>query len=739
MPIAFKNLLPAETRYRSIHEDTIEELGDILKRGWNPSYSMTVVMTPSGKARVVDGSHRYSALLRLSRKVPPEIDPDYPVQCTVLEPHTPARILTALAGKTNIENEACAKMTLPDRVFYLVIVVKELLSAKNLDYNAECLWIISSAEIQTTLQDGTGTTVEIAKSKSMLDGLVALVRQWVTAHDVQHWGLHNPQHSLYASLWQNISFLNERGSAFWVELYMRWTPYIKGLEGFPKGTYPPAPSQDTYAAELKKNGIITYNAMYPGICNDGDYVRKALESLGPKHMRPKYEFLWQRLVAQFLLTGKAATKAFTESVTKQWNAQEAHEGDLYALWLAASDMRKKYNSSMAGTIWHSMSACDWPLCAGGCATQVKICDVCDAYSACEACSVIAAVSDMWPTTKLCVLMPDTSRQNMCICPVCAVCFVMKAATTEDSELLADDGKLRDQWPILAAKADKTAAKDCITCGVGLACLAHGSKQFWSKAAGEYRIENLALNVREWFQGQHRVLTDIFTNLASRTFLAEEKRKFTTAREVEIKLALGSTDLGMWTAIDPGRKAKSSKAIPAILNSAGGHPPQTSPLATKLEVYSKMIAEATPSGPRRSLRIEHTTWQKWWEEAKSDETQKGRYSFVYLDPMYDDFPPSSDFEQLRALIYYVTTPGAVILLFHGFVHLVAYAQKLCEPSTKKTVSRTYFIRPLFFSYFVARRIQNCTWCLRHSFSGEQTHGMGRRKPGKCQGTLRSTRL
>jgi len=737
MPIAFKNLLPAETRYRSIHEDTIEELGDILKRGWNTSFSMTVVSTPCGKVRVVDGSHRYSALLRLSRKVPAEIDPDYPVQCTVLEQHTPARILTALAGKTNIENEACAKMTLPDRVFYLVIVVKEALHVKSLDFNAECLWIISSAEIQTALQDGTGSTVEIAKSKSMLDGLVALVRQWVTAHDVQHWGVHYPQHALYASLWQNIAFVNERGSAFWVELYMRWTPYIKGLEGFLKGLYPPAPQQDTYAAELKKNGIVTYHAMYPGICNDADYVRKALESLGPKHMRPKYEFLWQRLVAQFLLTGKTATKAFTESVTKQWTTQEGQEGDLYALWLAASNMRKRYNSSMAGTIWHSMSACDWPLCAGHCSTPVQTCDVCDAYSACEACSVIDALGEMWPRTKLFVLLPDTTRRQMSICPVCAVCFVMKAATTEDSDLLADDGRVRDQWSILATKADKSAAKECITCGVGLACLAHGSKQFWSRAAGEYRLEDLATNVREWLNGQHRVLTDIFTNLASRTFLAEEKRKFTTAREVETKVALGSTDLGMWTAIEPGRKAKAVKATTANVHIFGGNAPQSSPVATKLEVYNKLLAEATPSGPQRSLRIEHSTWQKWWEEAKSDETQKGRYSFVYLDPMYDDFPSSSDFEKLRALIYYVTTPGAVILLFHGFIHLVAYANKLCEPSTKKTVTYIYCISPLFH-FFFAHRIRNCTWCLRHSFLGERSFGMGRPKAVKHQGTLRSTR-
>jgi hypothetical protein len=676
MPIAFKNILPALQKYRSIHEDTIEELSDSLKRGWNPSYSMIVVKVGSNAVRVVDGSHRYASLSRLFRKTPPEIHGDYPVQCTVLRENTPPRILTALAGKTNMDNESYQKMTLPDRVYYLVIVIKEAIHAKNLDYSAECLWTISSTEIQTALQDGSGTTVQIAQSKSVLDGLVALVRQWVTAHDATHWGAPTAKHELFASLWQNIAFLNERGSAFWFELYKRWIPFSPG------GSVP-GPPQEAYAAELKKNGIVSYTSMYPGICNDGDYARKALDALGPKHMRAKYEYLFQRLAGHFLLTGKTVTRAFTESITKHWTEKDTLEGDLYALWLSASEVRKKYNSTMAGTIWHSMSECDWPLCPGDSSTAVRRCDICDAYSACGACSQIDALHDSWPSTKLYMHMPDASQSQMAICPVCAVCFVLTACTSGNNDLVTDDGTLRVLWPTLAAKADKSAADECITCCVGLACLVHGSKPKWSKAPGEFKVEELSLKLQEWFRAQHRVVIEVFQNLASRTYLAEAKRKFTLAREVEIRLALGSTDLGLWTQIDATRRPKPGKNAPAILHSTAGQVAQSA-METKLAVYNQMILEATPSGPNRSIRIEHSTWQKWWEAAKSDESQKGKYSFVYLDPMYDDFPTSSDFELLRALIYYVTTPGAVILLFHGFVHLVAYARKLCESSTKKTV-------------------------------------------------------
>ena len=94
---------------------------------------------------------------------------------------------------------------------------------------------------------------------------------------------------------------------------------------------------------------------------------------------------------------------FAEAVTKQWNARDSLEGDLYALWVAASEIRKQYNSTMAATIWHSMSLCDWPLCAGDSSTTVRLCEMCDAYSACAACSKIDPVRDLWPLTELYVL------------------------------------------------------------------------------------------------------------------------------------------------------------------------------------------------------------------------------------------------------------------------------------------------------------------------------------------------
>lgn len=679
MQIPLKYIRPATSRFRSIHEDAIVELQQSLKKGWNTSFSMITVRIAHSLVKVVDGSHRHAALMRLLAAG--LISEEYPVLCTVLQISTPATALMALAGKTNVDNETFQKMTLPDRVFYIVIVIREALQQRNAPFSPECLWTVSRTEIQALLQDGNGSTVQIATSASMLDGLLACVRQWVTAHDAANWGNTLPKAALYGSLWQNIAFLNECGSSWWVALYQRWDKYITAAG---QGKDWVGPTQEQYAAELKRNGLVQYTAVYPGIFNAEEYIRKALEKAGPKHMRPKYEFIWQRIAAYFLLHGKAPPRAFTEVVVKQWAAPDSQEADLFALWARASGIRKDYDASMASTIWHAPSKCDWPGCPGDDTTVVAPCDACNpsatpVYHACQPCSKIAELFSVWPESRLVKRNQDGQQEPMTLCPVCVVAYVTRTRHA------GSDDSIRVEWPVMAVRQNKDADKlDCITCCVGYDCDVHGTKQFWSKAEGLYVIDDLALNQRTWFQGQHEGLSKIFANLSERTFHAAERRRFHIAREIEIKVALGCTDAApMWELIDPTRKPRVFKSL-ATIQRASLVAPET-PLAAKLAFYDKMLREAAPTGPNRSIRIEHTSWQKWWETAKTDETQKGLYQFVFLDPMYYDMPDSTDFELLRALLNYVTTPGAVVLLFHGFAHIVAYAQEICKPSNRKTVS------------------------------------------------------
>lgn len=679
MPIFLKNILPATSKVRACHEDLVAELGQSLKSGWNPSYSMIVVVQGT-RCRVVDGMHRHTALMRLLEKK--IITDEYPVQCTVLREDTPPNILMALAGKTNLDNETFQKMTVADRAYFLVGAFREGLRQINAPHSADCLWVVSRPTIQTLLQEGSGAPVNISTGASVMDGLVALVRAFVTAHDVAHWGALVPPSALYASVWQNISLLNERGSEWWCALYEKWSPFISTESLRMSGE---GPTQDQYAQELKRNGLATYASLYPGVCNDPAYLRKNLEKLGPKHMRPQYEFLWQRIGCHFLLTAKAPSKSFTEAVAKMGSAApDTQEGELYALWRRASDTRKAFDSNMASTIWFPVRNCDWPGCPGDDTTEAKKCDACDpatsrVYHACAGCSKIAALREVWTEARLTKVNADSKQEPLTICPVCAVALLTRTrhVASESKDLL------RLAWPVQSARAEPGGKKDCITCFVGFGCLAHEEKQFWSKAPGEYKVEDTAMNQQEWFNAQHPMLTSIFANLSNRNYLIQTLQKVRTAREIEIKIALGCSDVGaMAKELDPTHQTKIVK--PAAGVALPSSTDQESALSTKLAFYEQLLLSATPSGPNRPLKIEHTSWQKWWESAKRDEAEKGRRSFIYLDPMYDDIPTTSDFELMREMINYVSTPGAIVLIFHGFMHLAHYANELSKQSARKNV-------------------------------------------------------
>jgi hypothetical protein len=413
-------------------------------------------------------------------------------------------------------------------------------------------------------------------------------------------------------------------------------------------------------------------------------------------MRPKYEFLWQKIAGHFLLHGKTAPKAFTESVVKMWSVTALPaEADLFSLWVRASEQRKDFDSSMAYTIWQQLRKCDWPGCTSDSKTVPKPCDVCDPnaikiYHACAPCSKIGALEGVWPESRLVKLNPDSSREPMTVCPVCTVAYV-----TRIRHVAADVSELRLEWPVLAARNDKGGRKDCITCAVGFGCIAHEEKQFWSKAPGEYKIVDLGGNQQQWFAAQHQVIGRIFANLSTRSYLAEAQEKLRTAREIEIKLALGCTDLAaMEKQLDPSQPAR----VPAPTLAPGKVPTRQqteTALQTKLAYYDKMLHDATPSGRFRPIRIEHTSWQNWWETAKTDDSEKGKRSFLYFDPMYDDMPTASEFDLMRLMMNYVSTPGAIGLIFHSFLNLATYAGELCKPSAKKGV----LLLTLFESYLI----------------------------------------
>ena len=268
---------------------------------------------------------------------------------------------------------------------------------------------------------------------------------------------------------------------------------------------------------------------------------------------------------------------------------------------------------------------------------------------------------------------------MTLCPVCTVAYVTRILHNA-----ADVAALRLEWPVLAARNDKNGRQECITCIVGFGCTAHEERQFWSKAPGEYKISDLGGNQQQWFAAQHPVISRIFANLSAKCYLSETQQKLRIAREIEIKLALGCTDLvSMEKQLDPSRPARVVAPTPA-LGQVPTRQQQESALQTKLAYYDKMLLEATPSGRHRPIRIEHTSWQNWWETAKSDPNEKGKRSFLFWDPMYDDVPSASEFDLMRLMMNYVSTPGAIGLVFHAFLHLATYANELCKPSAKKGV-------------------------------------------------------
>jgi hypothetical protein len=105
---------------------------------------------------------------------------------------------------------------------------------------------------------------------------------------------------------------------------------------------------------------------------------------------------------------------------------------------------------------------------------------------------------------------------------------------------------------------------------------------------------------------------------------------------------------------------------------------------KLRLY-KQLENVT--GPK--LAIENLSWQQFWQKAQADTTHAHRaiYSLVIVDPMYNYEMDAAEFATFRAMLNYVTAPGAILILFHAFMHLAAWGLELSKAPKTAKVSNT----------------------------------------------------
>jgi hypothetical protein len=687
--ISFCHILPAVVRYRSLHNEMIDEMYVNLRGRWNCSFSMIVVRvmnsdgTTSERVNVIDGSHRYAALQRnLEEEL---IRPDYKVQCTVYRSGTPSPILHALAGKTNLDNESFQRMTVPDKVHYLVIVLREVLQTRNpaLLNDSGCLWIVTRNEVLAAMAQDGSNHAQFASGDSVMDGLLSLVRCWVSVYDLGMWAEHQQMATRrrYASVWQVVSFLNEQGSEYWLNFRERMNDMLVAAEIAGDGD---GPEKSVYAAELKARSIFTYHASYPGTYSASPYNRANLKLLPAKHRRPQIEFVMQRTALQFMLTGKAASKSFTNGIPTQLGT-EGIERQMYDLWMRAHEIRHDYDDTMAGTFWLPVSKCAWPSCHGKLAqSTIGACDICETdsgavYTCCLDCSKINALGGHWSDLPF-HLQGAGEDVRMRVCPTCAVAFMVRTYANPTVTV-------RTAWPHVSAALEK---EECVRCFVGYGCSAHETRLHWSKGPGKFVLNSLALQLQTWLKQEHPILVAIFTNLEDKRYHRVRREEYLVAREVEFKIAAGSQDLSLWHKLDPAHKVPVGSRPGGLLGTvASMSSAPTGGLGLgafeeKLLLY-KQLENVT--GPK--LAIENLSWQQFWQKAQADTTHAHRaiYTLVIVDPMYNYEMDAAEFATFRAMLNYVTAPGAILILFHAFLHLAAWGLELSKAPKTAKVSNT----------------------------------------------------
>ena len=698
--ISFSEILPAIVRYRNLHNETIDEMKVNLRSKWNCSFAMLVVRvmnsdgSASNKVNVIDGSHRFEALFQLlSAQL---IRPDYKVQCTVYRSDTPAGILNALAGKTNLDNETFQKMTIPDKVYYLVIVIREMLQIKNAAQLSDsgCLWFVTRNEIITAMEEGGSSTNQFASGVSVMDGLLSLARCWVSHYDVAMWIEHQrtPTRDRFASVWQVVTFMNEQGSEFWVNFRDSMNDLLVEAELASDGD---GPDKESYKHEMKaKAGIFTYNANYPSIYASSPYNRANLKSLPPKHRRPQIEFVLQQIACHFLLTGKAAPLKFTSVIPSKITG-EGPDRLVYELWLKANEIRHNYDETMAGTFYYPVGKCAWPSCSAKSTAVINACYICEVehgpvYTCCLDCSKISAFESHWTQLRF-TLNGGTGDQPMHVCPTCAVAFMVRTYGNPVANV-------RTAWPPVSSAIDTDT---CVRCYIGFGCSTHEKAQHWSKAPGFFQMKTLALNLQRWFKQENKVLSDIFENLSEKKYHKERRDQYITARNVEFLIAAGSQNLSLWDVLDPSNKTmrpQHARAGPGLVSLQEGAPILPA-FEQKLNLYRDM--HDAKDGTPRKLEIANTSWQDFWKAAQADTTHRhrGLYNFIVVDPMYNFDMDVLEFASFRSMINYISAPMAVCLVFHSFLLVAQWGMALSQTSKNPKVTTHNFFFVLNVSYCI----------------------------------------
>ena len=687
--IEFRNINPAVVRYRDLHNETIDDMMVNLRSKWNCSYAMLVVRvmdangSTSDQVNVIDGSHRHEALTRLLQDG--VIDGAYKVQCTVYQYNTPPSILSALAGKTNLDNETFQKMTLPDKAYYLVILIRDILALRNPEQlnDSGLLWVVTRNDLLAAMAAGGSNSVQFASGDSVMDGLLNITRCWVSHYDVGMWLEHQrkPTRLRYASVWQVVSFINEQGSDYWVNFRATMNDVLMAAEIAGDGD---GPEKGTYKQELRsKAGIFGYAASYPGVYNSSAYNRANLKQLPTKHRRPQIEFIVQHVACYFMLTGRSAPTKFTATLPHRITGDGA-ERLVYDLWLRAHELRHLYDETMAGTFWFPPSKCVWPGCSAKRDADIAACDMCEVetgavYVCCLDCSKVNCLPGVWSHLTF-QLQGGQGTKPMHVCPTCVVAFLVRTYANPVAPT-------RTAWPPVSSAIEK---EDCIRCFIGYGCSVHETAQHWSKAPGQCLMNALPQNLQRWFKQEPKLLSAIFEHLSEKKYHHERRAQYLIARDVEFRIACGSHDLSLWDKLDPtNQNVPLHRPRGGLLPGLAAVPdaePGMAAFQQKLMMYRDM--QDAPEASSRRLEIENTSWEAFWTAAQADASHrhKGVYNLVVVDPMYNYDMDTLQFATFRAMLNYVTAPMALVLVFHTFLLVAQWGAELSKPSKNAKVYR-----------------------------------------------------
>jgi hypothetical protein len=729
-------LIAPQRPFRGLHQDVVQALKPTLLPAWSGSYNMYVLEDKKGgeQLEVVDGNHRWTALVEMWRDG--VIDGNYMVGVVIFGRDTPDAVLMEKADSVNTSNAIFQHMTLTDKLFFLRQVLVRMDEARltlerktipaGLMFQPGTVWDISPAKIHEYLYQN--------KQDSSTQKLVGLFRSFFGPLDYNKGNIERAALNRPSTLWNQLHWLNERSATWWAHFRNCMASAMTSLnarsqsaawktlripsvdlETEVKAFHPKQLDAERACVAankdvLKVTGLLVLNTVYPGVFMNDLYGQRS-----DSDYRPKFEYILHRAFAHFAATGKLATREQYLAYKDEVASEEAFSR--YKLWEELEHMRKLRDNTLAGAIWCTawaaefpkpMLGCAWPACRRvGDDTKsaaVQECAVCAgskkaAYHACLPCTS-AAYDGRKPVFEA---SGTFIEESFCVCPTCFVHLSVRAG----------DNPQRYVWPQPVLVQDTAiATADCVRCWVGLGqCNVHTTHRghpHFKNNAEETALDILPGTVQKLFgEAKGRaIFPHIAKHLGDMTAHAAQMDLLSIINEVQLAVVLGAKDVrGLWRAachsdilrgeIKMGDLDKADAeqgemhtellhqddhdVSGAVQEALDAEKQKKDEQTRKMKLYKLSLT--------RSVKqvLVPMKWQSYHPRRNAPDYQNA-FDTMIFDPMYgvSEQPTQDDFAKIRDMLHAMTKPNAVALVFNNMMNFELWRKAIeQEPPDRDT--------------------------------------------------------